>query len=192
MAKLRYAPIIAQDQRFTMLADLGLRYQALPAHKLILRLLDLVDGGHLELLAESRSIIGFDGYWLAKDDKTRRQLIKDAVRLHRRKGTPWAVREICRRLGFGEVVLVEGLGGQLYNGSINHKGIYMYGDHRLWAHYSIIFNRPITNTEARLLRETLPAFAPARCVLVRLDYQDTPLYYNGKVDFDGDYNFGAA
>lgn len=192
MAKLRYAQIIAQDQRFTILADLALRYQAMPGHKLIPRLLESVDSGHLELLAESRSIIGADGYWLAKDDKTRRQLIKDAVRLHRRKGTPWAVREICRRLGFGEVVLIEGLGGQLYNGSINHKGIYMYGDHRLWAHYSIVFNRPITNTEARLLRETLPAFAPARCVLVRLDYQDTPLYYNGKVNFDGDYNFGAA
>lgn len=192
MAKLKYALIIAQDPRFTRLANLSLGYRKLALTKLMPRLLEQVDDNHLELLAESRSMVGSDGYWLAKDNKTRRQLIKDAVFLHRRKGTPWAVREICRRLGFGDIKLIEGLGGQIYNGSINHKGIYMYGDHRLWAHYSIILSRPITNTEARLLRETLPAFAPARCVLVRLDYQNSPLYYNSNANFDGDYNFGAV
>lgn len=109
MAKLKYALIIAQDPRFTRLANLSLGYRKLALTKLMPRLLEQVDDNHLELLAESRSMIGADGYWLAKDNKTRRQLIKDAVFLHRRKGTPWAVREICRRLGFGEIKLIEGL-----------------------------------------------------------------------------------
>ena len=115
MAKLKYALIIDQDPRFTRLANLSNGYRRLTLTKLMPRLLEQVDDKHLELLAESRSMVGSDGYWLAKDNKTRRKLIKDAVFLHRRKGTPWAVREICRRLGFGEIGLIEGLGGQIYD-----------------------------------------------------------------------------
>ena len=79
MAKLKYALIIAQDPRFTRLANLSLGYRKLALTKLMPRLLEQVDNNHLELLAESRSMVGSDGYWLAKDNKTRRQLIKDAV-----------------------------------------------------------------------------------------------------------------
>mgnify|MGYP003607609681 CR=1 FL=1 len=85
MAKLKYALIIAQDPRFTRLANLSLGYRKLALTKLMPRLLEQVDNNHLELLAESRSMVGSDGYWLAKDNKTRRQLIKDAVFLHHHK-----------------------------------------------------------------------------------------------------------
>lgn len=79
MAKLKYALIIDQDPRFTRLANLSNGYRRLTLTKLMPRLLEQVDDKHLELLAESRSMVGSDGYWLAKDNKTRRKLIKDAV-----------------------------------------------------------------------------------------------------------------
>ena len=65
---------------------------------------------------------------------------------------------------------------------------------RLWkaAHYVITMNAPITNNQAALLRKTLAAFAPARCVLAALDYQAVPLRYNAQASFDGSFNFGAA
>lgn len=193
MAKLDYAPVIAQDSRYKNLADLGIRSADLDTHKLILRLLELVDDEHLPLLAESRSMLGDDGYHLAQNDIARRKLIKDAIFLHRRKGTPWAMREICRRLGLGEIEIIEGLGGQTYNGHIQHNGIYLYSDvNHGWAYYSIILGQPIKNSHAAMLKRTLPSFAPARCVLVRLDYQNTPLYYNNTVRYDGNYNHGAV
>ena len=76
MAKLTYADLIERDQRARALAELGLRFDMLETPKLMPRLVDLVQANHLELLAESRSILGVDGYWLAEDDETKRRLIK--------------------------------------------------------------------------------------------------------------------
>ena len=103
MAKLSYAAIIERDQRARALAELGLRLDLAELPQLMPRLVDLVAPEHLPLLAESRSILGADGYWLAESGGARRKLIKGAYELHRYKGTPWAIREIVRRLGFGEV-----------------------------------------------------------------------------------------
>lgn len=191
MAKLSYAEIIERDQRYRILADLGLRLDLMDTPKLMPRLVELLAPEHLSLLAESRSILE-DGYWLAESDQARRKLIKGAYELHRYKGTPWAIREIVRRLGFGEVQIMEGLAGRKYNGAIAYTGRYVYGSATHWAHYVITMNAPITNNQAQLLRRTLAAFAPARCVLAALDYQAVPLRYDSSANYDGTFNFGAA
>lgn len=68
MAKLSYASVIEHDRRYKMLADLGLRINEVDAVRLLPRLVDLVAPEHLALLAEGRSILGADGYWLAESD----------------------------------------------------------------------------------------------------------------------------
>lgn len=192
MAKLTYAHIIERDQRYRMLAELGLRMSDIDAVKLLPRLVELVVPEHLELLADSRSIVGADGYWLAESDQMRRRLIKGAYELHRYKGTPWAVREIVRRLGFGEVEIIEGMGNKRHNGEITRDGLFAYGHSDRWAHYRIVLSNPITNEQAGLLRRTLRAFAPARCVLAALDYQEVALRHNGRAKRDGSFNRGTA
>lgn len=192
MAELTYADIIERDQRYKMLADLGLRFNGIDTVKLMPRLVELVAPEHLELLAESRSILGADGYWLAESDQMRRRLIKGAYELHRYKGTPWAVREIVRRLGFGEVQIIEGMGNKHHNGEITRDGTYSHGHSDRWAHYRIIMNNVITNDQAALLRHTLRAFAPARCILAALDYQASALRHNGRALRDGRFNRGTA
>lgn len=192
MAELTYAEIIERDQRYRMLADLGLRMSDIDAVKLMPRLTELVAPEHLELLAESRSILGADGYWLAESDQTRRKLIKGAYLLHRYKGTPWAIREIVRRLGFGEVEITEGYGNKRHNGEIVRNGRHAYGHSDRWAHYRITMPHAITNDQADLLRHTLSAFVPARCVLTALDYQHAALRHNGRALRDGKFNRGTA
>ncbi len=192
MAKLTYADIIERDQRYRALAELGLRLELAELPQLMPRLVALVAPEHLPLLAESRSILGADGYWLAESDSARRALIKGAYELHRYKGTPWAVREIVRRLGFGEVQIIEGLNGQLRNGSIRRDGTYSHGHGPHWAHYRIVLANPITNDQAGLLRRTLQAFAPVRCVLEALDYKQVALRHNGRARRDGTFNRGTA
>ena len=192
MADLTYADIIERDQRARALADLGLRYRATDLSRLMPRLVDLVAADHLDLLAESRSLLGEDGYWLAESDDARRKLIKGAYQLHRHKGTPWAIREIVRRLGFGEVQIMEGLGNKKYNGEIAHNGLFAHGHSDRWAHYRVVMLYPITNEQAALLRKTLVAFAPARCVLAALDYRAVAVRYDGKTNHDGRFNHGTA
>ena len=190
--KLSYAQIIERDQRYKILADLGLRLSLLDTPKLMPRLVDLLAPEHLILLAESRSILNEDGYWLAESDSARRRLIKGAYELHRKKGTPWAIREIVRRLGFGQVELIERMGNKTHNGEIRRDGRYSHGHSDRWAHYRIIMNAPITNDQTALLRRTLAAFAPARCILAALDYQTASLRHNGQAMRDGAFNRGTA
>ena len=192
MAKLSYAAVIERDQRYKMLADLGLRMNDADVARLMPRLINLVAPEHLVMLAESRSILGVDGYWLAESDQMRRRLIKGAYELHRYKGTPWAIREIVRRLGFGEVQIIEGMGNKRHNGEITRDGRYAHGHRDRWAHYRIIMANVITNDQAALLRHTLRAFAPARCVLAALDYQAAALRHNGRIIRDGRFNRGTA
>ncbi|UOO82758.1 phage tail protein [Uruburuella testudinis] len=192
MAKLTYAAVIERDRRYKMLAELGLGLQLADKHKLILRLTELVAPEHLPILAESRSILGEDGYWLAESDSARRRLIKGAYELHRYKGTRWAIREIVRRLGFGEVQIIEGMGNKRHDGEIMRDGTYAHGHSDRWAHYRIILATPITNDQAYLLRRTLAAFAPARCVLAALDYLAVPLQHNGRATRNGQFNRGTA
>lgn len=192
MAKLSYADIIERDQRYRLLADLGLRLSDIDTAKLMPRLVELVAPEHLPLLAESRSILGADGYCLAESDQMRRRLIKGAYELHRYKGTPWAIREIVRRLGFGEVQLIEGMGNRRHDGTILRDGLYAHGHSDRWAHYRIVLNSPITNDQAALLRRTLRAWAPARCVLAALDYTQVSLRHNGRARRDGRFNRGTA
>lgn len=85
MTRLTYAAVIERDQRARALAELGLRLDLAELPRLMPRLVDLVAPEHLELLAESRSLLGEDGYWLAESDDARRRLIKGAYELHRKK-----------------------------------------------------------------------------------------------------------
>ena len=149
MATLSYASVIERDQRYRMLADLGLRMSDIDA-------------------------------------------VKGAYQLHRYKGTPWAIREIVRRLGFGEVEIIEVLSNKKHNGEIRRDGSYTHGHTDRWAHYRIIMTNAITNDQAALLRRTLRAFAPARCVLAALDYQHVSLRHNGQALRDGTFNRGTA
>lgn len=190
--RLMYADVIAKEPKFRALADLGLSLDELPIDRLLVRLIDLVDSEHLPILAQSMSVAGHDGYWLAESDEAKRNLIKGAYELHRLKGTPWAVKEIVRRLGFGNATLIEGFGGKRHDGEIYRDGQYAYGHSDRWAYYRIIIHEPITIEQANLLRKTLSAFAPARCVLSALDFTQASIRHNGQIIRDGQYTRGTA
>lgn len=191
--RLIYADVIAKEPMFKALADLGIALDDLPIDKLLIRLIDLVDSEHLPILASSMSVDDIDGFWLAESDEARRNLIRGAYDLHRFKGTPWAIKEIVRRLGFGNATLIEGFGKKTHNGDIiKRDGTYNYGHSDRWAYYRIIIHEPITAQQAILLRKTLSAFAPARCVLSAFDFTQASLRHNGQIVRDGQYSRGTA
>lgn len=192
MAKLQYPAIIESDKKFTALADLGKRLNSLDKAQIMTSFVDLVPAEFLPLLAEKWSVTGYDGWLLAESEDAKRKLIKRAVELHRHKGTPWAMREIIRQLGFGEVEIIEGLSGYRRDGTIRRDGKFYHGQPEKWAHYRIILSQPITNEQASLLRKTLQVFAPARCVLESLDYQSVALRRNGKFKRNGQFARGTA
>ena len=192
MAKLIYADIIRQDVKFTTLADLANRLDTLDKSQIMTSLIDLLDEKYIELVAEKWSVTGYDGYLLANDIKSKRTLISSAVELHKYKGTPWAVKQICKKLGLGEVEIIERLAKQYYDGAIIRNGIYYRGDDNRWAQYRILLNGVITNTAAKIARKAIERFAPARSELVALDYRKFAFLHNNRLTRNGTYSRGAA
>ncbi|WPM84850.1 phage tail protein I [Apirhabdus apintestini] len=188
---LQLPPSLESDISFRTLGSLAARMNSINLSVLMVYLVDIVDSSALPWLGEQFSLFG-DGWDLAESDDVRRTLIKSAIELHRYKGTPWSIREIIRRFGFGEVDLIEGTGQVNYDGSATYNGNYVHGDAESWAVYRVILRQPITNDQAVLLRMTLDAFAPARCHLASLEYQSVAIRYNSTVNYDGSYNHGSS
>ena len=176
MANLTYADVIERETKYKTLADLSERMNALDKSKVMTTLVELLDDEFISLLAEKWSVTGYDGSFLAENDQSKRSLIKAAIELHRYKGTPWSIREVLRRLGFGEIDIDE-----VQAIPLSDK----------WAYYAIRLNQPITNDQAQQLRKILRNFAPARCTLAVLDYKSVSLRYNNKARYNGSYNHGS-
>lgn len=192
MAKLTYAQIIERDQRYRILADLGLRLDFADTPKLMPRLVDWAVAEHLLLLAESRSILNEDGYWLAESDQAKRKLIKEAYELHRYKGTPYAIKKMLRTLGCGEVRIHEGGGHKKHDAIIRYRdGFHQRGSTERWAHYQIEFlSQPIQKKQIEYIRRCIQHYAPARCVLVGFKQARGTLKHNGHAQRNGQYSRG--
>lgn len=187
---LQLPPPLEGDISLRTLGRLAGRLDNIDLSVLMVFLVDIVDSSALPWLGEQFSLSG-DGWELAESDDVRRMLIKAAIELHRYKGTPWSIREVIRRFGFGEVDLIEGTGRLSYDGNRSYNGLFVHGDAAAWAVYRVILKQPITNDQAAMLRQTLAAFAPARCHLASLEYQSVAIRYNTAIH-DGSYNHGSS
>lgn len=134
---------------------------------------------------------GVDGWEMAESDDARRALYKGAIPLHMRKGTPWAVREVIRRLGFGEVEIVEGRRIRHRDGTSIRNGDFVHGSENAWAEYIVKLSRPITRDQAESLRAAISRYAPARSKLAALDYTAAPIRHNAIALRDGQFNRGS-
>jgi phage tail P2-like protein len=181
MADQPLPPALAGDERFSLLCELLDQALAdLDLNVMLVYLIDLVKPSLLPALADQFSLLDEAAWELAESEEAKRNLIKNAAELHRFKGTPWAIREVIRLLGFGEVTLQEGLDTQ------------PDADPSTWPLYRVVLKRVITNDQAVLLRRLLLSVAPARCRLVSLDYQSVAIRYNAVARYDGQYNHGSS
>lgn len=107
-------------------------------------LIGQVHADALYYLAEQFDVLGYKGWFLANTEQARRNLIRRAIELHRFMGTPWAVKESIRSLGFQDVTLIErvGLISNLYNGLLTHNGSKEYGGNEdgEWATFTVIID----------------------------------------------------
>lgn len=193
MAKLQYPAIIETDKKFTALADLGKRLNSLDKSQIMTHFVDLVSTAMLPLLAEKWSVTGDDGWLLAETEDAKRNLIKRAVEIHRYKGTPWAIREIFRQLGFGDIDIIENQSLKTWDGELTFEGLETFEHEDMhWAEYKIRLKSPITHDEAERIRRILKNTAPARCHLVSFEFDEVAFRWDGDITFDGNYTFGEV
>lgn len=179
MAKLIYPDVIRKDVKFTALADLASRLDSLDKSQIMTSIIELVDDKYIELLAEKWSVTGYDGYLLEDSIKSKRTLISAAVELHKYKGTPWAIKQICQKLSLGNITIEENL--SVPDDPENE-----------WAYYRILLNGIVTLAQGKEIRKYIQAFAPARSEIESLDYSAHAHLYNDTITYDGTYGHGAA
>lgn len=143
----------------------------------------------LPWLAWALQVDVWDNGW---SDDAQRAAIRGAITVHRRKGTPWAIKRALANAGYGDAILTEGDRANSYDGAITHNGVNMYLGGTDWANYRLTMARPISNDQANQIRRLLSYVAPVRCHLVDLVFTQISNLYNGAVTYDGSYNHGVA
>ena len=184
-------PSLASDERSIVIDKLTQRFSQLDRSKLILYLFDQTERTAIVHLAEQLSLFG-DGWEMAESEEAQRNLLKSAVQIHKRKGTPWAVREVFRSLGLGEVELIEGTGHIKYDGVAKYDGTFYHGDDEKWSTYVVRLNKPVTRDQALSIRTMLSEVTRYSCELVTLNYTEAANRYNGRIYYDGQYTHGVV
>jgi P2-related tail formation protein len=112
------------------------RFANIDLTPLLMYLIDVAPVAALPALAQQFDVLGFNGWFLTSNEADRRELIKRAIELKRSRGTPWAVREALKSVGYADVIIEEGVGGFKYNGIYNYDGEINYGAGN-WANFSL-------------------------------------------------------
>ncbi len=135
MADERLIPPGIRDQNSLAINDILDRIGNLDITPVLVYKIDEVIADALPHLAEQFHILGWEGWALAETEEARRELVRKAIALHRKRGTPWAVKEAVKLLGYDcEIVEAKEIiaawkaaGGRFLDGSVDLSvGGYLY------------------------------------------------------------------
>ncbi|WP_294591769.1 phage tail protein [uncultured Rikenella sp.] len=127
-------------------------------------LVDICAPAALPYLAEQFDVDGLQGFAIAENEQQQREIIKRSIALHKYIGTPWAIREACRTVGFPVIVIEEGVTA-ISGGPASPDD---------WARFRVLVeggvSRHITADDARKLRLFVEFYKNERSHLVSLGF----------------------
>lgn len=133
-------------------------------------------------LAWAFSVDFWDSGW---PEEEKRAVLRDAIAVHRRKGTVGGVKRALRAAGYGDAEIVERYGWDFHDGANLRDGSIRRHEPDHWAEYRIRLARPITVEQAGQVRAILATVAPARCHLRALEFVTAPHIYNARLSRNG-------
>lgn len=186
---------------------------------LLINLIDTVPDVALPYLAEQFDVLGIKGYKYADTVPKQRALIKNAIELHRYKGTPWAVKNALIAVGVLDCQIIEGGIPILYDGTYLYDGSITYGYYS-WAVFRVlidIYSFPFATTAVLVeMRQLIEEYKPERSTLldvsfgvnnsdtlveteefnfvigIEADYVGRALLYDGTAIYDGTYHYSPV
>lgn len=145
----------------------------------------------VELLPWLAWAFSVDEWGMGWSEQARRASVRDAVAIHRRKGTVWAIKRVLANAGYGDARLVEGNSASQHDGVFRYNGQRTHGDPQAWANFQFNLSRPISREDGQAVRAVLESVVPVRCNLLGVSFTDAQ-FYNGLPRHDGSYNHGSA
>jgi hypothetical protein len=107
------------------------------------------------------------------DDAARREYLEAMYSLQSRRGTPWAVKEALRILGWPDAVILDNQGALYFDGTADFNGFYYYGiGFGEWWEWGVELDLSagggLTLGQYNLIKTVAEFFAPVRSRLVRI------------------------
>jgi len=145
---------------------------------ILVNIIDTTPAEALPYLAGQFDMLGYNGWIFADTWAKQRALLKRAIELHRRKGTPWSIVEALKIAGYSGASFIEGIETIVtFNGLVKYDGARTFDPNGFfwdWARFSAIVelgpgqsDTPEQKADARAIIE---AYAPARCELVEITF----------------------
>ena len=173
MADSRLIPASIRDVSTFALNELIDRLGTLDITPLLVYLVDDVSASALPHLAEQFHVTAWEGWSLADSDTDRRELIKNAIALHRKKGTPWAIKQALTAMGYGGASLTERLATVYADGTVFADGAIDGSGGLRWALFrarvDLGENKPFNIAEKSKVLAAIDEYKPARSHLYALD-----------------------
>ena len=143
----------------------------------------------LRWLDYTRHVEIFEDEW---PDQKKREVIAGYPAVHMIKGSIKSVRDVVRFAGYGEITIKTRGFKWFYNGVRKYNGTIKYGEASDlgWAQYIITMQTQITTRQAQIIKALINATAPARCELIKIDYQ-IAIKYDGQHKYDGQFKYGV-
>lgn len=144
----------------------------------------------LPWLAWALSVDDWDPTW---PEATRRAVVAESIEIHRRKGTPWAVKQSLVRLGFANVEILEGT-NQRYDGSISYDGTDTYGNAYGPYEFAVLLNaaEAVSGGTTGALTPTLIAEINRRIDMAKNERSKLVALYQYGLYYDGEYSYDGA
>lgn len=143
----------------------------------------------LPYLAWALSVDEWDNTW-SIDRK--REAIREAPEIHRKKGTLSAIRRSLTVVGHPDAEIVERADYVVRDGTVTRDGLHRRRGLAGWATYRVILRRPVTIDQAYQIKRILIA-SQRNCVhLVGITYDQSAIRHNGLVTRNGVYARGTV
>jgi P2-related tail formation protein len=137
-------------------------------------MIDNVHPDALQFLAKQFNVDEYKGWYLADTETKKRELIKNAIFLKSKVGTPWAIENALNALGFSNVEIQERI-GILYDGAFTHNGEQIYSS-TIWVNFGVtikVENADLIVAATReLIRLLIYEYKRKVCVLVYLRFEN--------------------
>lgn len=177
MADERLLPAGIRDERTRALLELLDRVDDLDLARLLVYRIADVDASALPHLGWQFHVMGIEGWDACQTDEERRALLLRAIELHRFKGTPWAVKEAIKAVGYLSAEIEEGRPVILYDGARTHSGAEDFGGGSRWALFKVLLDlgegKGLTAGQVSRIQDLIEAYKNARSHLRELVFRST-------------------